>query len=68
MKKLLFLFTIIMFNSCSSGDEMINDNLDNDGDDSPPQPKNIEFTVHELWKSKLVWNQNETRTTRGGWC
>jgi hypothetical protein len=46
MNKILFLFTIIIFNSCSSGEEMINDNLDNNGDDSPPQPKNIEFTVH----------------------
>lgn len=68
MNKILFLFTIIIFNSCSSGEEMINDNLDNNGDDSPPQPKNIEFTVHELWKSKLVWDSNNIITQRQKWC
>ena len=62
MKKLLYLFlflTLILIGCSESavdknnGDTTIEDN-------TPINPPTITFTLKEIWKSKLIWDKNNT--------
>ncbi len=62
MKKLILLLLFIPLISCTSSDDtdpiINNDNSDNN---DPPIPRQIKFTLHELWKPTLKFKTNTRR-------
>lgn len=69
MIRTILIISLFVFGCSSAEDEEINnDNYGDSSEELPPQPTNIEFTIHELWNPKLVWDQNNTVRRIQKWC